>query len=329
MKPYVLSLILALLAAAALLGCSPGVVPTSHNYALAHGENGRLVAYDGEAPIYERFEREVMSDAYLKKLVNVFENTTSAYLATNMRAHSQRRTIANHLVIVLDSRQAGALQDVTIRAGSRNVPVEIALGLGQAGEIDLAAARQEFAGAIGPVLLALAGVKVSDLGPPQAELSQPTSPSQALGVGFSLALQALHADELSEQSTDAGGWAETLAFRAQAIRENAYGAQRTAATADESRHGRDEAMCTPGTVGTFLYRLLQRADGYYPQRYMLWFANYEPEEFPYAKLLLAARRMSQADEPSIDSLIESYAETFPAEQDTLRQLADTVLGRHE
>ena len=86
-------------------------------------------------------------------------------------------------------------------------------------------------------------------------------------------------------------------------------------------------MRTPGVVATFFHRLLQQPGGtFYPQRYMLWFVNFEPQETSYAKVLLAFSRMPRHRDPSIQAFIESYAETFPADERSLRLLVDQVFG---
>ena len=308
-------LVLLALLVCALLGCFPAVAPSGENYVLVHEEDGRLVAYGSASPIYEQFERQVLVDDYLALLISTFENTTTAYLATNTPRQGRQRTIANHLIIVLEQMRNGVLHDVSFYVDERRVSVELALGLAVSAENDLAPARFALADGLGRVLLELAGTgPLPDSVDPPMSLDKPISEAQAFSTGFAAALAALHADALSRTQP-------ALCLPADSP---LAGAERVRATAGQTLLGagtQQETMRTPILVGAFLYRLLSEGDGYYPQQYMLWFANYEPEEFAYAKFLLAVRRMPSAERPSVERFIISYGETFPAERERIERLA--------
>lgn len=85
-------------------------------------------------------------------------------------------------------------------------------------------------------------------------------------------------------------------------------------------------MRTPGVVATFFYRLLQMTGDFYRQRDMLWFVNYEPEDTPYAKFLLAVYRMPHRQQTSVEDFIQTYIESFPAEREAVMELAAQVFG---
>jgi hypothetical protein len=61
----------------------------------------------------------------------------------------------------------------------------------------------------------------------------------------------------------------------------------------------------------------------YPQRHMLWFANFEAAEAREAKLLLAFVRMGRGGDDALDRFVASYADTFPAEAERVRELGHT------
>ena len=74
-------------------------------------------------------------------------------------------------------------------------------------------------------------------------------------------------------------------------------------------------------------RLLGHAGNYYPQRHLLWFFGYSPDQVPYAKVILALGAVSTEQVLSVPGFIEAYAETFPAEREMILDLADEVFGQ--
>ncbi len=60
----------------ALCGCQPAVIGTERAYILARTEEEALVVVADQDPLYDLFEQEVLSEAYLRLLLMTFEHTT-------------------------------------------------------------------------------------------------------------------------------------------------------------------------------------------------------------------------------------------------------------
>lgn len=315
-----------------LVSCDvlPSVIKTDHQYILVRTEGDKLTVLEDEDSLFARFDAEVLSDPYLARLLSVFENTTESFLATNTISPLSQ-TIANHLVIVLDSADAGVLRRINVYARGEAVPIELALGLGREGQIDLAWARQHFARGMGLLLLELAGLQPErEALAPEPSIDEPTTPSRALRVGFAAALEALygqpHVDALRLSiQTSADPTARERLLRYEAIPRNGLRYRFVDGVPTAELRPPEEAMRTPGVVATFFYRLLQRANRFYPQRYLLWFNSYEPEEIPYGKVLLVINRLPPRS-LSMRAFIAHYVETFPAEREAVLKLAEEVLG---
>jgi len=331
-------LLLAVVCACLLLSlacCMPSVVGTSHEYVLVRTEGDELLAISDDDPLYQQFDDQVLGDPYLARLLMVFEHTTESFLATNTFT-SLDQTIANRLIIVVDSGEMGVLHNVTVHQEGREVPIELAMGMGQDGSIDLAHARESFARVMGPLLLELVGLK-PDRAESQANpgLHEATDPSRAFWVGFEAALEAIYGqqhgemvDELRAQGAPSPEVIDRL-YRYQLIPLNGLRFRFEDGQPTSEIRSPEEALRTPGVVAAFIYRLLKRASSFYPQRHMLWFASFEPHEMPYGKALLAVSHMPRHREVSIQLFIESYAETFPAERAFVESLAEEVFASHE
>jgi len=323
-------LLLGLLAVAlAATGCVITTsVPTERQYALAQRADAALAVLAVDDPLYDRFDRQVLVDPALQRLLALFEHTTESFLATN-GAIPAPRTVANHLVIVLDSEATGVLRDVRLATPGGRARVELALGLGEGGRVDLEGARHRMASAMGPLLLELVGRR-----PPAgfslamaAAPDEPVSPEDALWAGYALALEAEYARLfLGGAPLDEAFYAlnpppDDLLARQRAVAalvEPGMGTPRAAAH-------RAEAVRTPSAVAAFLVALHRQADNYYPQHHMLWMVSYEPGEVPYGKVLLALMRMPR-QRASVEDLVAAYADTFPAERASVYALADDILG---
>jgi hypothetical protein len=308
-------------------------VPTERQYALAQRIDGTLAVLATADPLYDRFDQQVLSDPTLQRLLMLFEHTTESFLATNGTIPAPQ-TVANRLVIVLDSDTTGVLRDVRLATPGGQARMELALGLGQDGRIDLEGARHRMAAAMGPLLLELGGRQSPD-GFSMAALAspdEPVSPEEALWAGYALALEADYArpflgmESLEEAllgqrppPTDALARQRAIVARAEAA-EPLVG----------EGSARSEAGRTPSMVAAFLVALHQRAGHYYPQRHMLWMVSYEPDEIPYGKVLLTMMRCLQRCMPpqgaSVEDLIATYADTYPAERRAINDLADAMLG---
>jgi len=312
-----------------LSGCMPSVVQTSHEYVLARTEGGQLLIVEDDDPLYQQFDDWVFSDPYRRRLLDVFEHTTEAFLATNTPT-SLPQTMANRLIVVVDSDQAGVLREITLHHDGHRVPIELAIGVGREGSVDLDHARRILPRVMAPLLLELVGLE-PEPAPASASpaLHEPTTPSQAFWLGFQEALVSLGAQQPQEsassllpQETINPGAGERPQCVPQA--PSLKGAQPPA-----SARSFEGASRTPGLVATFLCRLLQQAGSFYPQRHMLWFASFDPEEIPYSKLLLAVSRMPSHQGISVQGFIEAYIETFPAEKTPVRTLAREIFGSPE
>jgi len=315
-------------------GCMPSVVGTSHEYVLVRTEGEDLVAIPDDDPLYQRFDGEVLGDPYLARLLMVFEHTTESFLATNTFT-SLDQTVANRLIIVVDSSEMGVLHNVTVHQGGREVPIELAMGLGQDGSVDLVLARERFARVMAPLLLELVGLKPDRMeSQTHPWIYEITDSSQAFWVGFEAAREGIdgqqHGDLVDELRARESPSLEVIdrLYRYELIPLNGLRFRFEEGQPTSEIRSPEEALHTPGVVAGFIYRLLEHAGSFYPQRYMLWFTSFDPDEMPYAKLLLATSRMPRYGEVSIQGFIGSYAETFPAESASVKLLAEEIFGSH-
>lgn len=287
---------------ASLSGCMPSVIGTDHEYVLVRTEGTELVVVQDDDPLYEQFDDQVFDDAHLRRLLMVFEHTTESFLATNTPS-PLTQTIANRLIIVVDSQERALLHDITVHHDSARVPIELAIGVGHDGRVDLALARKNLPRAMAPLLLELVGLKQDRTHTsPSPDAREVASGSEAFWLGFEAALESACAERLAE---------DLPAGELPSSPRPVFGGP------------------TPEVVATLICRLLQQAGSFYPQRHMLWFASFEPDEIPYAKFLLAVSRMPRHRDVSIQTFVESYAETFPAERASVFFLAEEVLGGDE
>lgn len=326
-----LALIALLAVAVWATGCLPSVIKTSHVVVLLRHEGGKLVIVDDDDPAFDAFQDGVLRDEYLAELLSVFEHTTEAFLSTNVPT-SLSQTVANHLVIALDSDGVGVLRDVHARYGSQRATVERAVGLGRAGEVDMQWARRHMAGAMAPLLLELVGLDTRGSGA-TAPLSVPTTPQNAFVSGYAAALGCLQAQRSPEllrelrAVQDPSPEDEALLQRYELVPQNGFRLRYRDGVAVQEPHTREEALRTPGVVATLIYRLLQDADPFYPQRFMLWLNAYTQPELPHGKLLLAANRMGTGV-ISWARFAASYSETFPTDAMRLARIMDQVLSEN-
>jgi len=300
---------------------------------LVRTEGDELVAIDDDDPLYEQFDGEVFADAYLRRLLDVFEHTTESFLATNTPT-SLPQTIANRLVIVVDSREMGVLRNVTVHHNEGQVPIELAIGVGHDGSTDLDWAQQNLARAMAPLLLELVGLKRDQPEPSTRPSSdEAATPAEAFWLGFEAALEAEYGqqhpeppDPLHTLETLSPAGADRLS-RPRLPEHKDVGILSQGTKPTSERGSPEEASRTPGVVGAFLHRLLKQVGSFYPQRHMLWFVSFEPDEIPYGKFLLAVSRVPRHRDVSVQTFIETYVETFPAERASVVSLAEQVLGR--
>ena len=346
-RPLVLAMA-AMLVVAATSSCLPSVVSTEHdNVLITTAADGTLVIVADDDPLQQRFEDEVLSDPYVAYLLLLYEHATEAFIATN-RMTSLNQTIANKPMIVLDSQEPGVLRRIKVTANEERVSVELALGLGHNGEIDLARARNDAPRAMARLLLELMGLRPEETDAARPLVHEVTEPTTAFWTGFGAALDAeygQHHPELSailrqELQRATGGDANPApgaeSERMLAIRDrlrryelvpiNGLRARFEDGERTSTPRPYADAVRTPGVVATFFVRLVRVAGDYYPQRHMLWFANYDGPETPYAKILLAGNQMSRRRAPDVEAFVAAYAEAFPAQRDEVVSLAREVFG---
>lgn len=312
-----------------LSGCLPAVMSTGHRYLLAVEDDRFWRVLSDDDPAYARFEAQVLEDAFLSRLLGILDGAAKGVVAARFPSRAPQ-TVANAPCILLDSRETGVIRRVRLERGAYRMRVELALGLGHEGAEDLAWAQQHLAREIASMLYEMASQHPQP-SPSVIRVYEATTPDRALAEGLAGAIDTLHAYEnpaLLDALRDGAALSPTLAdrllryeyvpvngFRVRFAQERPTGEMRSYA----------EALSTPGVVAAFFYRLLQQASPNYPQRYMLWFANFDPSDIAYAKVLLALTRM-RASEPSLETFVASYRETFPAERDAVESLAREILG---
>ena len=313
-----------------LVGCLPSTVKTDHPYVLLRQQDHDYAILEDDDPLFTTLDEQVFADAYLPFLRAVFDHTTAAIIATDTPT-TYPQTIANKLFIVVDSDGAGVGHKIEGQFETATVPVELALGLGRGGQVDTEWARWHFPRAVGQLLLELVGLPAEEALDPQPLIHELASPQAAFYVGWQAALDALYAQahpacavslrakgELTAQERD-------LLRRYQDVPRNGLRYRYDGERPTAELRSPQEAMRTPSVVAAFFFQLLQGASGYYPQREMLWFANYEQDDRIYGQILLAASRMDRQD-VSIQAYIRAYVETFPAERDAVLALAERTFG---
>ena len=315
-----------------LSGCVPSIVSTEHEYILARSQGDALLIVKDDDPLYRQFESEVLSDPYLYRLLMIYEHATEAFLATNVLTPLSQ-TVANKPVIVLNGPGPAVLRDVELEYGEGRVAVELAMGLGNRGDLDLDSARQDFGRVIASSLVELMGL---DPGPGrQAEnvrVYETTSPSLAFRVGFQAAVEAFHGQEdpgllqaLRRETPQSAEMRDRL-YRYELVPGNGLRFRFDGDVPTTEPLPYEDALRTPGVVATFFYRLIRSTGDFYPQRDMVWFVNFESGETPYAKVLLAVSRMSGDKKASVQAFVRSYIETFPIERSLLLLLVEQVFG---
>ncbi|MFP3896077.1 MAG: hypothetical protein ACLFV5_04440 [Anaerolineales bacterium] len=296
----------------------PMVIGTEQEYVLARFQGEKIVAVEDDDPLYERFDTHVLSDPYLDQLLTLFEDTTEAFWATNTPT-SFPQTVENRLVIVVNGPRAEVLHDVVVEDDGRHVPIELALGLGQEGEVDLTHARRRFCPTMARLLWELVGLPSLDIS--SVSLYGTTDPSLALERGFQAAIETTHWEQRPKELEEA------RSERCSLVSQNAFRHRFIEGIPSADLGSCEEALQTPGVVATFFHRLLQRANTAYPQRYMLWFTNYEDANVAHAKVLYALGRTRGCGGLSVEHFIAAYAEAFPAEREMILSLAREVFGQ--
>lgn len=303
-----------LLCLALLAGCAPSAIRSTHGYVLVRTLDAELVPLPDDDPLYALFERQVLGDTYPHNLLDLCENTTEAFVATDT-PNRLSQTVGNYPIIVLDSHAPGVLREVVLHPVGAEVPVELALGLGYGSAIDLQRARQDIARVCGGWLLELVGVSASQ-GGDDTPLEEPTDASAALRLGLTVALEVLDTEAARPER----------AARDQSVLSNAYAYRWVDGAPTSERLSRADAVRTPGAAAAFFCRLLQETGPFCPQRYMLWFLNYPVSEMPLAKTVRVCLRLGSAPDLTLDAFISHYAETYPAERSAVLSLAAEVFG---
>jgi len=313
-----------------LSGCLATVVRTEHDYILMRTENGVLAVMEDDDPRYTHFDGEVLSDPFLKRLLMTYEHATEGFLAANMdRALPQ--AIANKPILVTDSAHVEVLRNIEAQYEGERIRVDLALGVGTWPKSDPVTTRRSLVPAMASWLLELMGLQPS--GAVHPVIYEPTTPPLAFRAGFEGALEAIYGQQHPEElaglrlGASLAPEARERLLRYEGVPANAFRHRFAGGVPIPERHAREEALRTPGVVATFFYRLLEHNSSFYPQRYMLWFTNFDPEEIPYAKVLLTVSHLPRGKVVSLQSFLDAYIELFPAEKTSVLALADEVFGR--
>ncbi len=316
-----------------LSGCAASAVRLERKIVLLRAEDGRRVIVDSQDALYDTLENVFLADPTFARWLTLYDQTADAFLSTNL-PNSMSGALRSKPIMVVDSPRIGVLRNVEIQHEGETLRIELALGIGQDGQLDLPLLRQRFPSLMASWLLALMELDTFQGDPATLpRVYEPTTPSLAFELGFGVALDAVYAQEwpqvvgeLYEKETLTDEELDLL-YRyvwvpANGLRYRFEGNRPTA-----TLRPRDEAARTPGVVGAFLYQLLRRTGSFYPQRYIIWMVSYDDQTKPYGKLLLALARMPRREGMSIRSFIEAYVDTFPAEEAQIRALADEVFGK--
>ncbi len=294
-----------------MAGCG-GTLPSPRGYVLARpGEEG-LTALASDDPIYDTFDSEVMTDPLIAHLMSLFDGISGAYAATSLSSEIPQ-TLRNYPILVVSHGQPGLLRSVQVRGSGRQARVEYAIALGVGEGADLGRqAREALPGLLAQLLLAAAGYQ-----PPAGLLE--AAPDCACVDGDVALWQGYVA--LQEARRAMGAWALAAEQSGQGPWDALDADYWDCCPAQGHLSGGDGCLCGRGMAG-FLAELMAEMPAAYPQRYMLWFANYESAEAREAKLLLALARMADDGGDALERFVSSYADTFPAEADRVRELSD-------
>ena len=299
-------------------GCATAPPYTSSPCIIVRNEGGKLVMVSDQDPLYQQFSQEVLSQQDIADLFALYEYLTAALLATNS-LYPHPKATQSRPVIVLDSKP-GLIHDLTARYGKKNMAVEVAIALDGSALEEMATSKHRLPHLVSSLLMELVGVHVPTASLGDLPLTQPTTESAALTTGFAAAMDAVYGTHHPE----AVDWARNTSAHSQEALElwhrytlipngNIPINENSLAKAPDTDPRR-----IPGAVGVFFYKLIQDASPYYPQRYMLWFANFD-QQVVLGKILLAFYRMPSG-RASVRAFVETYAETFPAEANWIRQL---------
>ena len=301
----------------AMAGCG-GRLPSSRGYVLARpSSDGAWEALAGDDPLYTTFGSEVMADPLIAHLMSLFDGICGAYAATSLSSETPQ-TLRNYPILVISHGPGGLLRDVRVEGADRQARVEYAIALGVEEGPDLARqAREALPGLLAQFLLAMAGHAPPD-GLVDATGDQACVPSDlALWLGYM---------ELQEARRALGGWSldeESDDQRLSTAMDSGYWA---CCPMDEAGADAGSCLCGRGMAG-LMAELIAEMPAAYPQKYMLWFANFKAAEVREAKLLLAFVRMGRGDDDALDRFVASYADTFPAEAERVRELGHTWRAR--
>lgn len=293
----------AVLAVVALLtGCRADVLPTAHRQVLVEQYQDGYAQVADDDPRYDALEAYLADDVELAHLLSACERATAAFSASHM--HTAAATAARNLTVLALGEQAGLLRDVRVQGRYGEVRLELALAAPVEDPAQLSAAAPAVARAVGEALLVLAGQGYAaraclDL----ACDSLPAPPGSVLTQGLGAALEALYVEGLGADARSPHAEHAAALERARRLAAGEY-----------RRDARSlaEALQSPGVAGSVFYRLLNEAPTGYPQRFMLWFANYDPQDEALAKIVLVAYRVGR--QATIVEFLETYGATFPGER---------------
>lgn len=293
-------------------GCRGVVLYSTQPIVLIEQTDHGLVQLADDDPRYLALQDYLAGDIALKRMIDLYAHTTAAFLASGLHSGASR-ALRNPVVLVLGA-PSGVLRDVDVAGLYGQVRLPLALGVAIDDPAELGSVAPQLARTLGEALLVLAGQESPALS--CAALTCDVGPAEstvvlAQGLGAALEAQYVQWTSPSVGHADAGQ-------RAAWLTRNDYRRQFGPEGPGNTLLPPEEAGLCPGVVGTLFERLIVSAETGYPQRYMLWFANYAPEDEALAKIVLAVTRLQ--GEPSAYAFARAYAATFPQEHESLGAL---------
>ncbi|MEN6480093.1 MAG: hypothetical protein ABFD20_10715 [Anaerolineales bacterium] len=302
----------ALLVGLLLSGCRGAVLYSTQPVVLVEQGDHGLVQLADDDPRYLALQDYLAGDAALTRLIDLYAHTTAAFLASGLHSGASR-ALCNPVVLALGTRP-GVLRDADVAGLYGQVRVPLALGVAVDDPAELGSVAPQLARTLGEALLVLAGQESPALSCTTLPCDAgPAESSVVLAQGLGAALEAQYV-QWTSPSARHGDAVQRAAWLAR----NDYRRQFDSEGPANTLLSPAEASLCPGVVGTLFERLIVSAERGYPQRYMLWFANYAPEDEALAKIVLAVTRLQ--GEPSAYAFARTYAATFPQERESLGAL---------
>jgi len=313
-----------------LASCSQAVLQTDYDYTLLL-QTDELSAVSSDDPLYQQFE-EVLAEPFLQELFSLYTATAKGLIVDAIPSRNTK-ALARKPVFILGAIEPGVHQQVSLRHNGQHVMIELAIGLGGGDPFDIDRARDQLPSALAEMLMVIMGVDQPDRnGQNQPAIYDLTTPEQALWSGFAASLEARYGQRHPEpwpfaeidENMNQAAIERLMRYREIPINGLRYLYENGQPTNVPRTY--DQGLRTPGVVASFFFKLWDEASDMYSQGDMVWFANYESSQIKGAKILLALNRMPRRPAPSLETFVQSYCETFPAECATVQALMHDIVG---